>query len=212
MKSMKKSLNVGKVIGGFRKRASGHSNNRDAADGSSSVVAAASGSPEDNARAAVQAFCEMGGTMSQRKGDEILHLPPIVDAAESSPAAAAECARVIRRFLGKEHYSKPAWQYNALMLVRILVDNPGPSFTRNLGEPEFVETTRKLLKHVRDTRLWNMLMDMLDDFQHTKQYDENLQPLVQMWKAQKEEALRKYGEPPLQMQHQQRQYYQHPQQ
>ncbi|KAI6777982.1 uncharacterized protein J7T54_008316 [Emericellopsis cladophorae] len=231
MKSMKNSLNVGKVIGSFRKRAGGHSSSHDAADESSpgagaagspfsaGAAAAASGSPETNARAAVQAFCEMGGSKSQMKGDEILHLPPIVDAAESSPAAAAECARVIRRFLGKEYNGKPAWQYNALMLVRILVDNPGPSFTRNLGEPEFVETTRKLLKHVRDTRLRHMLMEMLDDFEHTKQYDENLQPLVQMWKAQKEDAFKKNGGPPPQMMQQQRQqayqqqqYYQHPQQ
>jgi len=141
----------------------------------------------------VKAFCESGGNV---QGDEILFLPPIVDAAESSPAAAAECARVIRKYLHKEYNSRPSWQYNALMLVRILTDNPGASFTRNL-DTEFAETCRKLLKHGRDRRVRHMLMETLDDFQHNKAYDPNLQVLVGMWMAQKEDALRKDPGPPL---------------
>lgn len=137
-----------------------------------------------------KAFCESGGNV---QGDEILFLPPIVDAAESSPAAATECARVIRKFLEKSYSSRPSWQYNALMLVRILTDNPGETFTRNLADPEFVETCRKLLKHAKDSRVRQMLMETLDDYEHTKQYDPNLQPLVQMWKVQKEEAIKKNG-------------------
>lgn len=78
------------------------------------------------------------------------------------------------------------------MLIRILVDNPGETFTRAL-DADFVETMRKLLKHARENRVRNMAMEMLDDFEHTKMYDENLQALVLMWKAQKEEAVRKRG-------------------
>lgn len=99
---------------------------------------------------------------------------------------------MIRKFLDKQYYSRPSWQYNALMLIRILTDNPGETFTRNL-DAEFAETCRKLLKHGRDSRVDQMLMDTLDDFQHTRMYDPNLQPLVQMWKAQKELALKKHG-------------------
>lgn len=79
------------------------------------------------------------------------------------------------------------------MLVRILTDNPGETFTRNLGSDEFVETCRKLLKHGRDSRVRQMLMETLGDFEHTKMYDPNLQPLVQMWKAQKEDVIKKNG-------------------
>jgi hypothetical protein len=126
------------------------------------------------------------------QGDEILFLPNIVEAAESSPAAAAECAHVINKFLGKEYYSRPAWQYNSLMILRILVDNPGKSFTRNIDE-KFVETIRKLLKHGRDSRARQLLMEALDDFEHTKMDDENLKLLVELWKREKTEAFRKYG-------------------
>ena len=100
---------------------------------------------------------------------------------------------MIRKFLHKSYASRPSWQYNALMLVRILTDNPGETFTRNLADPEFVETCRKLLKHANDSRVRQMLMETLDDFEHTKMYDQNLQPLVQMWKVQKEEVIKKNG-------------------
>ncbi|GAO17606.1 hypothetical protein UVI_02050890 [Ustilaginoidea virens] len=124
--------------------------------------------------------------------NEVLFLPPIVDAAESSPAAAAECARVIRKYLSKDYTSKPSWQYNAIMLVRILTDNPGETFTRNLDD-KFIDTIRALLKNVKDRSVWQLLMETLDDFEHTKTLDENLAPLVLMWKREKEAAIRKHG-------------------
>jgi hypothetical protein len=54
----------------------------------------------------VTAFCESGGPDSQNAGDEYLHLPAIVDAAESSPAAAKEAAVTIRGYLSKTHYAR----------------------------------------------------------------------------------------------------------
>ncbi|KAG6014364.1 hypothetical protein E4U41_004848 [Claviceps citrina] len=160
--------------------------------GSSGMPSASAANPAENpemtAHNSVKAFCESGGNS---KTDEVLFLPPIVDAAESSPAAAAECARVIRKFLSKDYSSKPSWQYNAIMLVRILTDNPGETFTRNLDE-RFVDTVRALLKNVKDRSVWQLLMETLDDFQYTKS-DQNLAPLVLMWNKEKEAALRKYG-------------------
>lgn len=99
---------------------------------------------------------------------------------------------MIKKYLSKDYYSHPSWQYNGLMLIRILVDNPGQTFTRAL-DADFVETMRKLIKHARENRVRNMCMEMLDDFEHTKMHDQNLQGLVLMWKAQKEEAVRKNG-------------------
>ncbi|KAG6096844.1 hypothetical protein E4U30_001200 [Claviceps sp. LM220 group G6] len=146
-------------------------------------------SPEITAHNSVKAFCESGGNS---KSDEVLFLPPIVDAAESSPAAAAECARVLRKFLSKDYSSKPSWQYNAIMLIRILVDNPGETFTRNLDD-KFVDTVRALLKNVKDRSVWRILLETLDDFECTKVHDQNLAPLILMWKMEKEVALRKRG-------------------
>ncbi|KAG6061487.1 hypothetical protein E4U33_006686 [Claviceps sp. LM78 group G4] len=163
------------------------------AGGSSSTPPASAANPAENpeitAHNSVKAFCESGGNS---KSDEVLFLPPIVDAAESSPAAAAECARVLRKFLSKDYSSKPSWQYNAIMLMRILVDNPGETFTRNLDD-KFVDTIRALLKNVKDRSVWQILMETLDDFEYTKMNDQNLAPLVLMWKMEKELALRKRG-------------------
>lgn len=122
----------------------------------------------------------------------MLFLPPIVDAAESSPAAAAECARVIRKYLSKEYSSRPSWQYNAIMLVRILTDNPGETFTRNLDD-KFVDTIRNLLKSVKDRGVWQILMETMDDFEYSKMDDQNLAPLILMWKKEKETATKKHG-------------------
>lgn len=77
------------------------------------------------------------------------------------------------------------------MLVRILTDNPGETFTRNLDE-RFVDTVRALLKNVRDRSVWQILMETLDDFEYNKMNDQNLAPLVLMWKKEKVVAMNKY--------------------
>lgn len=117
----------------------------------------------------------------------MLYLPPIVDAAESSPQAAAECARLIRKYLKKDYWTKPSYQYNALMLMRILSDNPGQTFTRNLDQ-KFVDTAKDLLRNGRDPSVLQMLMETLHSFEATKSYDEGMTLLLEMWKKEKEKA------------------------
>ncbi|KAI5463998.1 hypothetical protein BGZ63DRAFT_421084 [Mariannaea sp. PMI_226] len=170
MKSMK-GLSVNRVFGSIKKKASNVSN-RSSSEGVSGTTPAAT--PEITAHNSVS--------------DEVLFLPPIVDAAESSPTAAAECARIIRKYISKEYSSRPSWQYNALMLVRILADNPGPTFTRNIDQ-KFVDTAKQLLKAARDPSVRQLLMETLDDMEHTKMDDENLTLIVSMWKKEKETAL-----------------------
>ncbi|UKZ47660.1 hypothetical protein TrVGV298_001884 [Trichoderma virens] len=136
-----------------------------------------------------KAFCESGGTA---KSEEVLFLPPIVDAAESSPTAAAECARIIRKYMAKEYSSRPSWQYNAIMLMRILADNPGETFTRNL-DVKFVDTSRALLKGTKDNGVRQILMDTLDDFERTKFYDVNLTLIITMWQEEKDKAIKQHG-------------------
>lgn len=78
------------------------------------------------------------------------------------------------------------------MLVRILTDNPGETFTRNLDD-KFVDTIRALLKNVKDLSVWQILMETLDDFEYAKAHDQNLAPLVLMWQKEKEAAIKKHG-------------------
>ncbi|KAM5347126.1 hypothetical protein ACJ41O_010131 [Fusarium nematophilum] len=214
MKSMK-GLSMNKMLGSIKRKASNVSN-RTPTDGISGTTPAAT--PEATAHNSVKAFCESGGkskvtthhcvlrrilspltTASPRKqSDEVLFLPPIVDAAESSPGAAAECARLIRNYMSKDYLSRPSWQYNAIMLMRILTDNPGSTFTRNFDQ-KFVDNTRRLLKSVRDPSVRQILMETLDDFEHTKMDNENLTLLVTMWKKEKEKAYQDFGGNPAQM-------------
>ncbi|KAL7788682.1 hypothetical protein V8C37DRAFT_387616 [Trichoderma ceciliae] len=176
MKSMK-GLSMNKMLGSIRKKTVG-------ADRSS--AATPGDTPEVTAHNSVKAFCESGGNA---KSDEVLFLPPIVDAAESSPTAAAECARIIRKYLAKEYSSRSSWQYNAIMLMRILADNPGETFTRNL-DTKFVDTARTLLKSTKDNNVRQILMDTLDDFERTKFYDENLTLIITMWQEEKDKAVK----------------------
>lgn len=79
-----------------------------------------------------------------------------------------------------------------MMLIRILADNPGQTFTRNLDQ-KFTDTTKELLKSVRDPSVRQMMMETLDVFENTKSYDEGLALLIEMWRKEKEKAQRQFG-------------------
>lgn len=117
-------------------------------------------------------------------GDEVLYLPAIVEAAESSPSAAAAAAHQIRKFLTKDFASTPHIQYNAIMLIRILSDNPGPSFTRNFDK-HFISTIKEALRNCRDGGTQQILRETLDSLEAYKQYQEGMEGLVQMWRKEK---------------------------
>ena len=110
----------------------------------------------------------------------MLHLPVIVEAAESSPTAAREAAHGIRKFLSKVNSQQAYVQYNAIMLVRILADNPGKSFTKNM-DTKFVATVKELLKEGRDMSVQQILRETLDSFETQKKEDENLKQIREMW-------------------------------
>jgi GAT domain len=114
-----------------------------------------------------------------------LHLPAIVDASESSPTAAKEAAATIRRYLSKEYYQKGYSQYNAIMLARILTDNPGQPFTQNFDD-KFVATVKKLLREGKDNSVQQILRETLDYFEVEKApSNDSLGPLIQMWRKEK---------------------------
>ncbi|KAF7915169.1 uncharacterized protein EAE98_011254 [Botrytis deweyae] len=146
--------------------------------------------PEANAARNIRLFCESGGPNGS--GEEVGYLPAIVEAAESSPGAAKECAYHIRKFLSKDNHSKAYVQYNAIMLIRILTDNPGMTFTRNM-DAKFVQTVKELLRTGRDPSVKQILMETLITFTRDKADDETLAPLIEMWKKEQEKMTKVAG-------------------
>lgn len=118
------------------------------------------------------------------QGDEVLFLPTIVESAVASPSAAKECASVLRKLLSKENYKTPNIQYNAIMLIRILADNPGKTFTRNF-DTKFVKTVKDLLQFARDPSVKQIMLECLNAFQTEKSDDEGLKPLMSMWEVER---------------------------
>lgn len=94
--------------------------------------------------------------------------------------------------MSKDYFSRAAWQYNAIMLLRILTENPGPMFTRNL-DSKFADTCKGLLRGTKDLNVRQMLIETLDDFEQTKSYDENLSVLLQMWAKERSKIQAVYG-------------------
>ena len=128
-------------------------------------------------------------------GEEYLHLPAIVEAAESSPAATSEATTKIRKLLGKDNYMRAYAQYNAIMLIRILTDNPGRSFTRNF-DSKFVSTVKELLREGKDMSVQQILRETLDNYEVEKVgNNETLEPIVEMWKKEKAKQEKKGNGP-----------------
>ena len=129
-----------------------------------------------------------------QQGEEYLHLPAIVDAAESSPAAAREASIAIRRFISKEFATRAYAQYNAIMLMRILTDNPGRLFTKNF-DAKFNSTCKELLREGRDMSVQQILRETLDFFENEKSREnDSLLPIVEMWRKEKAKQNQKqYG-------------------
>lgn len=133
----------------------------------------------------ISAFCEAGAPGNPSAGDEYLHLPAIVDAAESSPSAAKEAALCIQRYLSKQNFQRGYAQYNAIMLMRILTDNPGRGFTQNFDK-SFVNTMRDLLRECRDSSVQQITRETLDHFEVEKVAgNDTLAPLIEMWRREK---------------------------
>lgn len=148
--------------------------------GSGASDAVTDDTPEGRAEQAVRRFCESGGT-GNSQGEEVLHLPVIVEAAESSPGAASAAAHLIRKFMSKDNANRPNVQYNAIMLLRILAENPGPAFTRYING-KFVDTTAYLLRTGTDPSVQQILRETLDALDMERHNDAGLKKLLEMWR------------------------------
>lgn len=85
--------------------------------------------------------------------------------------------------MGKEYAQKQYVQYNAVMLVRILCDNPGPRFTRNF-DASFVKAVKELLRNSKNDGTQQLLRQMLNALEVNKSHDEGLQGLLHMWRKE----------------------------
>ncbi|KAL5045413.1 hypothetical protein BDW71DRAFT_87062 [Aspergillus fruticulosus] len=149
-------------------------------------------SPESVVLREVTAFCEKGQGPNQPQGDEFVHLPSIVESAESSPNAAREAAHLLRKLLSSPNSAAANIQYNALMLIRILIDNPGHTFSRNL-DGKFVTTIKDLLRTEKDVGVQRFLRETLDAMELQRGWDEDLKPLVEMWQKEKAKMNKTYN-------------------
>ncbi|KAH8432367.1 uncharacterized protein LDX57_010006 [Aspergillus melleus] len=75
------------------------------------------------------------------------------------------------------------------MLIRILIDNPGHTFTRNI-DAKFVATVKDLLRQGKDPNVQHFLRDTLDTFDTQRPWDEDLTLLLQMWRKEKTKLTR----------------------
>lgn len=85
------------------------------------------------------------------------------------------------------------------MLIRILADNPGQSFTKNLDKT-FADTVKHLLRNGRDPSVAQILRETLNSMHREKAYDTNLNTLFNMWTKEKKlmaEAAIRVGPRPL---------------
>lgn len=70
-------------------------------------------------------------------------------------------------------------------MIRILIDNPGHTFARNL-DAKFTSTVKDLLRQGRDMNVQQFLRETLEFMDTQRSWDEDLAALVAMWKKEKE--------------------------
>ncbi|KAI5818932.1 hypothetical protein BZA77DRAFT_305354 [Pyronema omphalodes] len=150
-------------------------------------ITAGDGSSEGTLLQAIQDFCESGKPGSQNQGEEFLYLPTIVEIAESTPSSAALAAVAILNNLDISNISRPYIQYNSIMLIRILSQNPGHSFTRNLGGSDWVHNIKELLRNGKDQSVHTILCETLEHFARdpARIADEELDRLRGFWEREK---------------------------
>ena len=75
------------------------------------------------------------------------------------------------------------------MLIRILAENPGPTFTRNM-DTKFVNVVRTLLREGKDPSVQQILRETLDTLEVQRSHDPGLGQLLTMWRSIKGQGAR----------------------
>ncbi|KAJ5091398.1 hypothetical protein NUU61_006268 [Penicillium alfredii] len=152
-------------------------------------------SPEGILLKEINTFCDSSESpdntnfLRNPQGNEYVRLPRIVELAESSPNAAKAAALRIRRYLADPAGTPPHVQFNAIMVMRILGDNPGHSFTCNF-DAKFVATIKNQLRNGRDPLVQRTLRQYLMTAEVVRAGDQDLALLMQMWGKERQKAHR----------------------
>jgi hypothetical protein len=77
------------------------------------------------------------------------------------------------------------------MLMRILADNPGHSFTRHF-DAKFCTTIKELLRNGRDWHVQHYLRQYLAQLETNRHWDDDLQLLLQTWAKEKAKGGRSF--------------------
>lgn len=75
--------------------------------------------------------------------------------------------------------------YNAIVLMRILIDNPGHTFSRNL-DAKFAAVIKDLLRQGMDLDVQQFLRETMEWMETSRSWDEDLAAMLQMWKKEKD--------------------------
>lgn len=75
--------------------------------------------------------------------------------------------------------------YNTIVLMRILIDNPGHTFSRNL-DAKFASAVKDLLRQGQDIDVQQFLRETMEWMETERSWDEDLATMLQMWKKEKD--------------------------
>ncbi|KAK9319573.1 hypothetical protein V1517DRAFT_332110 [Lipomyces orientalis] len=113
--------------------------------------------------------------------DDVAQLPVIVECAQATPLAAKEAVKAVRKRLDPKHASSAVSQYNAIMVLRILVDANSETILGQIGADDKLATVVKdILKRSRDPSVRELLATTLEHFAFEKP---NVAELVELNKV-----------------------------
>ncbi|KAK7206265.1 hypothetical protein BZA70DRAFT_128939 [Myxozyma melibiosi] len=127
---------------------------------------------------------------SAGEDDDVTLLPVIVECAQSSPQAAAEAVRSVRKRIDPKHSSNPIVQYNAILVLRILGSSNSTTILDQIGlDGKLATAVSNLLAQGNDPSVRAVLIETLEYFQREQRLEENLVPLKLVF----EQYMRKNG-------------------
>ncbi|KAK9458658.1 uncharacterized protein V1516DRAFT_682270 [Lipomyces oligophaga] len=93
---------------------------------------------------------------------DISILPMIIEYAESTPDAAKEAVRAIQKRLDVKNLLRTSSQYNAVMVLRLLIDTNSPMIIKQIGlNPKLPGSLSGTLNQTRDPSVKESVLDFL---------------------------------------------------
>ncbi|KAK9373448.1 uncharacterized protein V1513DRAFT_158746 [Lipomyces chichibuensis] len=110
-----------------------------------------------------------GSKAAGAQTDDLAQLPVIVECAQATPLAAKGAIKAVRKRLDPKHASSTASQYNAIMVLRILVDANSQTILNQISEDDkLAPVVKDVLKRSRDPSVRELLATTLEHFAFEK--------------------------------------------